>query len=261
MRMKDWHRCKRWNDELRTACPYRGQEGHDDDEEEDQSFIGKRKRLAQSADVPVYFAYDALKRRRTEVKKVKKEVAPIPELIPFPSPKRRELPGVAASALPREVRKKGDEWILDYKTTLDQAVAAPSSRPAKVSSTTPRPVRTQSTVRSAERVAESEKALTRSLASLRHMGSAWDTGAATPPATVQGRSRGLTASAPEAKSPWQSRRAKPKKGWRTGLAIAAAALTGAGAVYLQGRRGGGGGHAQTPKFRGGPDRGAEWAIP
>ena len=268
MKMSDWHRCSRWEDSVNTLCPFTGAKGH---EEEDDRQQDERQRPRDSLglpDSPLFFAFDKLNKtvKEESIVKPKREVSPPPTLLPTPEPKPVEVPPVAAiqpEVTPRYTPENpwdGEQWLRNFKAQLARIAIAPSPAPATNSSTVPNTVPAPSLAGSAVRASDSERALTRSFYPWRSTARPWDIGASATPATVMGAS-----TAPEASSP-RSRpsRQRPDRSRRNYLPWAAAAMVGAGAVYLHGRGFGGGGGGDAPaviRGSGSGSRGAQWAVP
>lgn len=240
-----------------------GAAGHEDDDRE-QDPKWRPDRVEPLADSPLFFAFDKLKKEvdNQQVKTPAKELTPVRELFPDKPKTPAELPGVAAFA--KEKGFDGPAWLQNFRQNLTQDVPVRATVPVTTSSAVPSRVPVRSTFKAAELASASERALTQSLVPWRQPAKKWDTGASLTPATAMNRA------APEATSPWRRRRIGSSRGPR-GIGwdatkftnYAAAALVGAGAYYLhkRGFGGGGGGTSQSPKFRGGSERGAEWAIP
>lgn len=247
-----------------------GAPGHEDDDldqddrEQDQLAPPDHEQ-PQVADEPLFFAYDQLKKeiQNQQVKPADKDLTPVRELFPKKKAAPVEVPGIAAST---QKGFNGPKWLNNFRAQLTHTVAARATVPVRISSAAPSRVPVKSTFNAAELASDSERALTKSLSPWRRPAKPWDTGASLTPVTAMNRS------APEATSPRRkikSSRGPTRKdrpiGWNATRFTnqAAAALVGAGAYYIykRGFGGGGGGTSQTPKFRGGSQRGAEWAIP
>lgn len=243
MKLSDWHRCSRWQDNVNIPCPLSGAPGHeDDDDDREQDVLQRGPNAVPVADSPLFFAFDKLK-KTVEEKRVKtpaKELTPVRELFPKPVEEPVEVPPIAAIT-PDVIPEKfeGDLWLENFIKRLEEIAAAPPPAvvlpplPAPALLPEPSKVPAESTSNAVETATQSEKALTRSLYPWRLTGKAWDTGARPTPATVQSRAV-------------RTRAVRASKGMSTSQKAAMAAstaLVGAGAAYLTRRGGGGGGRS------------------
>lgn len=265
MQYADWHSCKRWWDRG-WKCPYEEEEEHDDDEEEERDAKEKRDQLGDTAE-DLYYAFDRLRKERTkasdDIRKIKKplrDVTPIRELQPTPIRKPLEVPPIAAY-------KRSGKWLRTFKNALSEMPArAVQATPVRALSPAPSSTPVKRTVTLESKAKASERALTRSLPIYTRAPKPWDTGVVTPAMSRDApRSLSRQRKGSRYQGDTRSGRQKAEDFWNKYTphrrAAAAAILTGIGVRLLSQRFGGGGGTSQSPKFRGGSERGAEWAIP